>query len=367
MMMLGCARQIWHDHLDSGAIVSYASGRTVHLDDSGYMQKYPTFHNAFFAESRERPWLEYTHDEYAVHGELQRPSDYHVGALTGQRVAQLAVIDCEAPHCMPIYHKRSVMLARNGVAVVLDLVQPYASGLVGSPLWQLQRVHQIAGHSIQTSVDEFRGMNGQHCDNAPGTMWICAPLEAEEWKITEQDNLDPYASPNYQEPVTRYFHYWKRAFVTRTAASKPRALVAGRVNRFVSFLVPASLIPAGNPDRSIEMLESREDEVLAARIAGSEFVLNFTDEEKNGAWGATDAMYLWHDGAGVFAHRVKHAAIPGLRLNTGGQWADLDLAWDAAGIRGTISTERATTVTIEFGGRSARFAVHGITTVDSAE
>jgi len=362
-LMLGCARQVWHDHLDAGAVIAFASDGTVHLDDTGYMQKYPVFHNLFWADAREKTWLHYGSEEYSRHRELHRPSDYRVSALTGREVAQLAVIDCEAPHCMPIYHRRETILTRGGVAIIADHVEPYAAGLIGSPVWHVQYVHESTDDWAEVSIGEFRGMNGQHCDNAAGRMRILTPTHGDPWTIIQQENNDPYASPGYREPVTRYFHYWKRSFVLRTALSKPRPLATDSPNRFYTVLVPLPQSHDKSGGNFVELLAKELDLGFVARVRDGIVSLNHTEGQLAGNWGSTDALHLWSDGKGVFAHRVKAVNLPGLRLDTGGQWADLDLFWDNEGITGVISAERATTVTVEVPGTRASFRVHGITEV----
>ncbi|HNZ39565.1 MAG TPA: hypothetical protein PKN69_08545, partial [Candidatus Latescibacteria bacterium] len=252
---------------------------------------------------------------------------------------------------------------RGGVTIIADHVEPYTTGLVGSPVWHVQYVHESTDDWAEVSICEFRGMNGQHCDNAAGRMRILTPTHRDPWTIIQQENNDPYASPGYREPVTRYFDYWKRSFVLRTALSKPRTLTTDSPNRFYTVLVP--LPPShGQPGGNlVELLGEEMDLGFVARVRGGMVSLNCTEGQLAGKWGSTDAMHMWWDGKGVFAHRVKAINLPELRLDTGGQWADLDLFWDNEGISGVISTERATTVTVEVPGTRASFRVHGITEV----
>ena len=363
--MIGCARQIWHDHLDAGAVLAFTADNGVHVDDSGYMQRYPTFHNLFWAQDAGRPWLGYSLPDYVE----QWPNDFTVRGLTGGDIAQMATLICVGPHRMPVEQVRTVLLTRAGALIVHDRVVPFAENLVGAQLWHVQAVRSSGPGWAETSMDEFRGMNGPWFPDVPGRMVVASPYDAVRPRVDVQENLDPYASPHYVEPVTRYFVYWKASFVSRSCVAFPRPLTKGQAESFLSVLVPASRT-ATAPANAVR-LAARNERHTIVEAAGGVFVWNEGTETIATERIETDAKVLWTEPGGIFAHRAKRVTLrmpgePKLVIETGAGAADFDLHYDGASVRGTISIERAADVRIVLGGRERRVRARGITPVDES-
>jgi len=362
--MISCSRQIWHDHLDAGAVLAWAADGALLLDGSGYMQRYPIFHNLFWVARADGAWLSYTIDDYNRHAEMARPSDFQLVGLTGGAVAQMATVEAAMPHLLPIFQERAVLLTRTGVMIVHDRVEPVVDGLVGSPLWHAQRVRRAGDGWAEVSVDEFHGMNGPWFKNADASALVINPLDAARWSETVQDNPEPYASPHYAEPVTRYFTYWKASHVSRICLSQPRPLVVGKPNHFVTVLVPADRIDSA--EKAVRPVGGSAGRSFVMEVAGCTYVTDAGETPVSGPWGATDARVLWADGDGVFAHRVRRVELPGVAIESPRQWVDLDLAWDDRGVEGTISAERETNVRIAVAGHERTAVVRGVTPVHVA-
>ncbi len=362
--MLGCSRQLWHDHLDCGAVLAYAADGVLFLDTPGYMQRYPVHHNLFWAADEGAPWLEYS----VAQSESSRQTGFRVDNLTGGAVAQLVTISSEAPHMMPLHQERTVLLARGGPMVVLDRVTPFVDGLIGSPLWQAETIHRTGPDWAETSVDEFRGMNGPSMQNAKGRLLVADPLDDALWTESVHENTDAYDAPHYVEPITRYFVYWKASHVTTRCLARPRALVRGQANDFVSVLMPS---PGGSePASAIRRVGPDAGEATNLVVGNGLFVRNDGSDVASGRWGQSDAAVLWSEPGGVFAHRAREIQLAAdnereaFAFSSGEAWVDLDLEFDDRGLRGSISSYRASTVTIAVGSREHALTVRGITPVD---
>lgn len=360
--MIGIAPQLWHDHTDSGAVLHYSHDGVVLLDDSGYMQRYPVFHNLFWAARKDGEFFAYGEGDIAQN----RHCAYRVTGLTGGETAQMIVVAGDAHHGLPIRSERRVMLIRSGPMVVQDTIVPWTSGLVGGPLWHAQTVRGsgVAGPVswAEASVDEFRGMNGPWFKNAEGSVVIANPLGAAPWQVHELSNPDPYASPHYVEPVTRYFTYWKASHVTRQCLHQPRELKSGVPERFVTILVPGSVAPSA--EAAVQVLQPPTDDTLVCDVSGSLLVLNAGLNVVSGSWGESDAAALWCENTGVFAHRAKRIGLERVTVQSESQYIDVDLQWTGSKLRGTLSSERETVVHIAVaGGPEYSVVADGITRV----
>jgi hypothetical protein len=359
--MVGCSRQFWHGHIDGGAIIAYAPKGGVLLDDNGYMQKLPEYHNLFWAERSDRAWIGHTRGEYerrrAIVGSWG-PSDFQVRGLTGQAVAQMATLACDAPHGLPIRAHRTVLLSRKGPLIVYDRVVPLRDGLVGSTLWHAQTVHRMGRGWAEVSVDEFRGMNGPWMPNAPGNLLIVNPLDAGEWETLVLDNDDAYGAQRDRGGPPTLFDW---AFVCRACLFRRRALLADEPNHFVTVLLPSDDID--RPDEAVRLVEAPTPSVQVVAVGEYLFVANDTQSLVQGGWGAGDARFLWYEGDGLLAHRMHRIELPGLGVESGPWWADIEVTIDASGVRGAVSAERETRTSVRWNGREASFVVRGITPV----
>ncbi len=340
--MVALAPQMWHDHTDSGAILNYTFGGVVLLDSPGYMQRYPIFHNLFWAADADADFFAYGEKDIVQN----RHVAYDVAGITGTRAAQMLTIRGDTHHGLPIRSKRRVLLARSGAMVVVDSIIPFVGGLVGSPLWHTQTVHSsgVAGSTswAEVSIDEFRGMNGPAFPNAEGSVIIADPLNPDGWDVSDLDNPDPYNSPHYVEPVTRYFVYWKASFVTRKCVHRPRPLQRGAQNRFVTVLVPAENV--ASPEAAVQRIDPIQDDVVACRVGSGIFVHNDGSNTVRSAWGESDANTLWLEPDALLAHRVKHLVSEHVEIDCDARYVDVDLVWNNDHISGTASAERDTPV-----------------------
>ena len=206
-------------------------------------------------------------------------------------------------------------------------------------------------------------MNGPWFPNAQADVVVANPLGGDPWQVTEQVNEDPFNSPHYVEPVTRYFHYWKASFVQRMCISQPRPLVAGESNRFVTALVPAGRV--GSAASAVRRLDAGSGDALACSIAGGLFVANNDAGSVAGPWGETDAAVLWASGDGnsgeLFVHRAKHVSLPGIEVVSEAMNVDADLQWREGTLTGTVASEREAEVRVTFDAAGAR-QEHVVTT-----
>jgi hypothetical protein len=368
---VGLLRQLWHDHTDSGAILNYSHGGTVLLDDNGYMQRYPVFHNLFWAAPSEDDFLGYTLQRL----EANRHPAYRVHGLTGGETAQMISIRTDAPHGLPVRSERNVILTRSGPMIVRDRIEPWVDGLVGAPLWHGQTVHDHStgpdGGQATMSVGEFRGMNGPAFPNANGRVVVATPFETGEWVVTEQQNPDPYANPGYVEPVTRYFTYWKASFVSSMVAYQPRKLVVGEPNDFITVLVPESIVENGGA--AVTHIGTPGSGTYGAcgayvlAIADGMLAVNESEDTLSGSWGESDAALLWTEPGGMFAHAAQHVRTATVDIVSEAINVDADLQWDDTELRGRISSAREidVVITLRMDGSeySQTFSVNGITDI----
>ena len=360
--MLGCARQMWHDHIDSGSVLNFTSGETILLDGPGYMQRYPVFHNLFWANEADGDWPHYAHP--TTHHDPGLADDYTVKGMTGGAVAQVVVLENPSPHGIPAHHERLAVLSRRGVMVVRDAVTAKAPGLVGSPLWHQEEVVRRGPGWAVGRIHEFRGMNGPKMPNGSASLLISTPYEPEPWQVQEMDNPDPYDSPGYVEPVTRYFHYWKRSFVTRMCLSRPRELPTSTPTEFLTVLLPA---PDGNVAGAVTPSDVTEGLGRAFEAGETLFILNGGSDAISGPWGSTDAGIAVFDGEGVMAHRVNTLSLGEVLITSpeGARAFDADLRVEDGVLRGAISSWEAVRVTVSWKGRSVELSVRGITEVEA--
>ncbi|MDP6124325.1 MAG: hypothetical protein QGH20_01050 [Candidatus Latescibacteria bacterium] len=351
-MMLSCARKMWHDHQDAGAIVAYSSKGALLLGDAGYMMRYVNYHNLFWAASSPQPWP--TPDRRLGFAN-RRPSDYHLTELTGGRVAQLTAIACDAPHAIPMYHKRSVLLSRSGVMVVLDVTEPFVDGLYGAPLWHCETVYQRGSGWAEVSLDRFPGQDGCTIINDGVPVVIAAPDIDDDLKLTEQDFPD---HPDVPCDAKQQQKSWYNSFTTRTCISWPTPLSQSAPNEFTTVLMPSDV--SGSAPQPIETLTKTKRSCVVRTPAGL-VVTNRTGELVIGEWGATDAEWLWADDGGVFAHHVKKISLPGMVVESPYGWIDVDVIYGENGVSGTASSEREALVTLRCGGKDTSVTVRGIT------
>jgi hypothetical protein len=356
--MIGCSRRLWHDHVDSGAILAFTSGGDTLLDDNGYMQRYPMFHNLFWAAPLGDDFFAFTEPE----SDQTDPDDYTVSTLGGLRSAQMTLIRGRLPHGLPMTHERIVMLAGEGVMVVHDRVVPLVDGLVGSPLWNVQHVENDGPGWVVTHLSDFIGMNGPRMANGDTRLLIAGPPDGGRWRQDVQENDEPYGSPHYVEPVTRYFTYWKRSFVSRTCLSRPRPLVANEINAFTTLLVPVPVDSEMRDTPAVTLLPSDGAMVQTSRGIG---VMNPDGIVQSGDWGTTDARAVWY-GDGIFAHAVQSLATGDLQIDSPDMRVDIDLSVGADGLKGTISAVAETTVEFRWKDKHARVHVKGITPIEQA-
>ena len=348
--MLACARQMWHDHIDSGSVLNFTSAETVLLDGPGYMQRYPIFHNLFWANDSDEIWPHYVHPETQHDPGLA--DDYTVKGMTGGAVAQVFLLENPSPHGAPMHHERLAVLSRRGIMVIRDMVTAKAPGLVGSPLWHQE---EIVGHGAGWAIGrihEFRGMNGPKMKNGPASLLITTPYETEQWHVHESENPDPYASPAYVDPVTRYFTFWKRSFVTRMCLSRPRDLLPGTPIEFLTVLLPA---PDGKPDGAVLPLEVSDGKGRAFEAKETLLVLNEGIDAISGPWGSTDAGIAVLDDKGIMAHRMHNLAIGDLHHHLAGRCTrafDLDLRLEDGKLKGAVSSWETVRVSVTWGGRT---------------
>ena len=365
--MFSCGRQIWHDHMDSGAIVSYVADGVVLLDDNGYDSRLPIDHNLFLAARPGEGWLAYSPQDWprrrakvASFGQF----DFQVRGLTGREVAQVVVAECNVPFEMPFRQERTVLLARRGQLVVYDRILPFAAGLVGSPLWHVQTVHDGGPGWIEGSVDVFAGRQGFRVRNAPGALLIVDPFSSDPWHVTEQDKSDHHAPADALPAVRENYELIDGAHVSRMCVSRPVPLEADAIERFVTVLMPRDRV--SEPANATKVLSRAADGIFALDVAGDTLVVNESSEITSDCWGSTDAETLWRDADGVFAHRVRNIVMDGISLHTGEHWLDVDLSWNAEGIRGHIASEKPAVVTLSRNGTERKLNVFGITPVNEA-
>ena len=359
--MISCSRQYWHDHIDSGAVLNFTANDTVLLDNPGYMQRYPVFHNLFWVSDESEAWLHYDTDRNKYDPVLC--DDYTVKGMTGGYVAQVVELQNPAPHSLPVRHERTVMTTRRGIMVVRDQVIPYRDGLVGSPLWHVETVHEQDGNYIVGSIDEFRGMDGTKMRNGGEKLFIATPYEQGDWLVREMENEDPYASPAYVDPVTRYFTFWKRSFVTRMCISRPVAMHAGERHETLTVLMPASSASSTN---AAIVQETTSPSAKVFSTADSLFVMNESTEPVSGDWGSTDARFVCFDGDGIMAHRMRFLQLDGVSISVpeGASFVDVDLRRENGRITGAVSSQSATEITVRWAGKETVVSVRGITDID---
>ncbi len=362
--MLGCSRQHWHDHMDTGSVTSFAADGTLLLVDNGYMQKLPIDHNLFLAARTDEEWLAYSPDDWP-NNRAKVGSwggfDFQVRLLTGARVAQAVTAECNAPFWMPMYHERTVMLGRAGVMVVYDRVHPFADALHGSPIWHTGRVLRTGPGWAETRVDTMPGCSGLTMSNAEGNLLIVNPLDAAEWQVKDQEKIDLVVRPDAAEPAKSMTPILAAAHVTRLCLSNPVPLVAGEFNRLVTVLMPASRAP--DPSDAVSVLHSEDGEYVMA-APGCLIVINDSRDVVSGPWGSTDAKFLFADDSGVFAHRVRSIRLPDVSLESDTMGVDVDLIHDGLGLRGAVSSEKSSGIRIVAGSREHEFVARGITPVN---
>ena len=364
---LSCGRQLWHDHMDSGAIVSYAADGVVLLDDNGYDSKLPIDHNLFLSAKPGEDWLAYSPQDWprrrakvASFGQF----DFQVRGLTGREVAQVVVTECNVPFEMPFRQERTVLLARRGQMVVYDRILPFSQGLIGSPLWHVQTVHDSGPGWVEGSVDLFMGRQGVCVKNAPGTVLIVDPFNSDPWGVYDQDKVDHHAPADAIPAVRENHELVDAAHVSRMCVSRPVPLEADAIERFVTVLMPRDRV--SDPGSAAKVLSRAADGIFALDVAGDTFVVNESTEITSDCWGSTDAETLWRDADGVFAHRVRNIMMDGISLHTGEHWLDVDISWNEEGIGGHIASEKPAVVTLSRNGTERKLNVFGITPVNEA-
>ena len=364
--MLGCSRQYWHDHMDSGAILEYAANGIVRLDDHGYFQKLPEFHNSFFAAPAGAEWLANSSGEWdrrrAKVGSFG-PSDHQVRGLTGDRVAQIATLACDAPHAMPISQERTTILSRRGPMIVWDRIVAYSDGLVGSPLWHVERIHRSGKGWAETSIDRFVGANGPWMHNAPASTVIADLLADEPWEVATTENIDMNGPP----VAGRFPPAATRAHITRTCIFRRHPLATGAPRHFITAIVPAEMVAA--PEEATVLLAQPRPGEFVASVAGCLLAIDEPTTPLSGPWGESDANILWVESAGISAHRAKKLAIrraglPEIEIASDPMFCDLDLTIEDGIVRGLIATEKASTVRIAIGGKTHEIVTRGVTPVE---
>ena len=363
--MFSNGRQLWHDHMDTGSVTSYVSDGVVLLDDNGYDQKMPIDHNLFHAEGKDEGWLHYNVEDWPTRrGKVGswRSGDFQVRGLTGRDVAQVVVSECSAPFEVPVYHERTVLLARRGQLITYDRILPYAADLVGSPLWHVQTVHGSGPGWLEGSVDEFTGRQGVSVRNAPGTVLIIDPFSSDPWSAEKQIKPERTVADDANEATRSLMELINGSHISSTCVSKPVPLAAGQWERFVSVLMPGNR--AEDPENAVKTLSRAADGIFALDVVGDLLVVNDSKEITSDCWGSTDAELLWRDAEGVFAHRTQNITVEGISLHSSEIWADIDLSWDGDRVYGHISSEKPTVVTLNRNGKESRVKVFGITEVD---
>ncbi len=369
--MFDLARQYWHDHMDIGAIDNYSVDGLVLLDDNGYDQKLPVDHNIYFASREREPWLDYHPDDWPrKRGKVASfgPSDYQPRGLTGRNVAQLIAAECRGPDDMPIYHERTVLLARTGELIVRDRVQPYADDVVGSPIWHAQDVHETASRDgvawAVSSITDFVGGNAMQARQPEARLLIVNPLDGDPYEVTDQRKPNHAVQPDMDEFTASTYMLLTDAHVTRQCLYQRTALDRERVNPVLTVLMPDSAWDRSRRATPAAQL-SGTPEACAVGVNGRLVVFNDAVGEVSGDWGATDAAVLWADESGLMAHRVRAIdlrfdGVAEIRVESSEMPLDIDMVDDDDGVRGHIASEKPTTVTITAGEASHSVEVFGI-------
>lgn len=369
--MLSLARQYWHDHMDIGAIDHYSSGRSILLDDNGYDQKLPLNHNLFFAAREKEPWLGYQPGDWARKRAKVAsfgPCDYQVRGLTGRNVAQMIVAECRGPAEMPIYHERTVLLARTGELVVRDRVRPYADDIVGAPIWHTQHVRERDSRDgvawAVTSITDFAGGNGMEADQPEARLLIVSPFDGEPFEVLDQTKPEHAVRPEMDVDTAGNTMLLQKAHVTHQCLFQRRHLDREGTNAVLSLLMPDAAWDRAARATPATPWHSAPD-ACVVDVNGRLLVFNDGVETLSGAWGSTDAANLWADGSGVFSHRAKRIelrreGVARIGVRSADMPLDLDLTVDGSVVCGHIAAEKPSRVTISTAGREWTVDVFGI-------